>query len=99
GQRQLREHSHCDTVVVALPGESQHRRGVGRGVADRGVMRARGNPGKPLVVDVVEVHGPPIVACPRSFSGYWAAALSSRDEIRTLEQVTAERAEAPELVA
>ena len=62
GQRQLRENGQCHAVVVALPGQPQHRGGVGRGVADRRVVRARGDPGKPLAVDVVEVHRSSIVA-------------------------------------
>ncbi len=70
GQRQFRENGQRHTLVVALAGQPQHRGGVGRGVADRGVMSARGDPGKPLVVDVVEVHRSSIVALDALFGDY-----------------------------
>ena len=70
GQRQLGENGQRDTVVVALPGQPQNRVGVGRGVADRRVVCARGDAGKALAVGVVEVHCPSIVAQPASILEY-----------------------------
>ena len=64
GQRQLGENGERDTVVVALPGQPQNRVGVGRGVADRRMVCARGDAGKALAVGVIEVHCPSIVAQP-----------------------------------
>ena len=55
-QRQLGEDRQRHAVVVALARQPQDRRGVGRRVADRGVVRARGDPDKTLAVAVVEIH-------------------------------------------
>jgi len=63
GQRQLGEYGHRDAVVVACAGQPQNRRGIGRRIADGGVVRACGDADKTLAVAVVEVHRPSIVAC------------------------------------
>ncbi len=62
GQRQLREDGHGDAVVVAFARQPQNRLGIGRRIADRDLMGARGDTDKPLAVSVVKVHRPSIVA-------------------------------------
>ena len=64
GQRQLGEDRQGDTVLVALAGQPQHRGGIGRGITDRGVMGARGDADKPVVISRIEVHRPSILAQP-----------------------------------
>ena len=103
GQRQLREDGQGGTVVVALASQPQHRRGIGRRVADRGVVGARGDTGKALAVGVVEIHRPSILAQPVSISGHWVSQVRPASSVgspraRTLEGVTA-CPESPELIA
>jgi hypothetical protein len=90
GQRQLRENGHRDAVVVAQLSKPEHRGRVGRRVADRGVVRARGDPGKPLAVGVVEVHRLSIVARPAQI-GTHRVSPDARACRRTAESVPSKR--------
>lgn len=54
--RVAREHRQRDGVVVALPGQAQHRLGVGRRVRERGVVRACSHADESVPVGGVEVH-------------------------------------------
>lgn len=70
GQRQLGKYGQRHRVVVAFAGHPQNRLGVGRGVPDRGVVCAGGDPHKPVAVGRVEVHCPHILARPVSIPGH-----------------------------
>ena len=67
GQRQLREDRQRSAVVVAGPGDSQHRLSVYDGVRDGRVVRARSHPHKSLAVRRVEIHASLL---PENVQGY-----------------------------
>ena len=71
-QRQLGENRQTDALVVTLPRHLQHRFGIGRGLTDRGVHGARGDPEKALAIGGIEVHHPPLslVKCHKRVTGY-----------------------------
>ena len=57
-QRQLRKDRHRHAVLVAVPGDSEHRLGVGGRVGQHRVVGAGGHPGESAGIGGEKVHAP-----------------------------------------